>query len=150
MESIEYFKKNFSSVPVHVPILVVANFRDLSEEWVISESELESLVNHCALNEEPGKKAEEAEAAAMSPMSPKMEDGSEKTGIDSRSFRTLVDEVYHERRRVIKLVQTSLLERFGLQVLLEIWLDIVYLSLPDDSVFHLADFAVGDPANCMK
>ena len=46
MESVEYFKKNIESVPTHIPVLVIANFRDRGDQWKISASEIRSLIEH--------------------------------------------------------------------------------------------------------
>ena len=104
LDSIEYFKQNVTSVPIHIPILVIANFRDQFDAWKISPAELQSLIDdYSQLPSLPESESHDPPQPAelLSELS---------------SFGTMLGELYEGRRRVIKLIETSMLEKFGLHV----------------------------------
>lgn len=130
----EYFKKNIEAVPNHIPILVIANFRDVQAQWKISSSQIRTLVEEFESvppadkeNAEPDKKAAEslpadnsnppsdanAESASTSaPTETAKEDPEPKV---SDCFMGVAGDFLH-RRRMIKFIETSFLEKFGLHV----------------------------------
>lgn len=106
LDSIEYFKQNITDVPIHIPVLVIANFRDQFSDWKVTSSDLEKLINEYT----------------QSPLSPDGEAVPSSASGDvllssPKEFGTMVGEVYKGRRRVIKLIETSFLEKFGLHVI---------------------------------
>ena len=104
LDSIEYFKQNVTSVPIHIPILVIANFRDQFDAWKISPEELQSLIDdYSQLPSLP-------ESESHDPPQP-----SELLS-ELSTFGAMLGELYEGRRRVIKLIETSMLEKFGLHV----------------------------------
>lgn len=91
-------------MPIHIPILVIANFRDQFDAWKISPEELQSLISeYVQLPSDPESESHDASVQALLPS-------------ELSSFGTMVGEVYEGRRRVIKLIETSLMEKFGLHV----------------------------------
>lgn len=103
MESVEYFKQNISSVPVHIPVLVVANFRDVRDDWKVSTEELQQIIEQHIINE--GNK----DVISFDP-------NLDNQDSNDHQFQIIMGEVYSGRRRVIKLIETSFLEKFGLHV----------------------------------
>lgn len=96
------------SVPIHIPVLLVANFRDVHDDWKISSDELKTLITQYCTKEstEEEKTAEEK----------KNDCDMDNIISEENQFRTLMSEVYSGKRRVIKYVETSFLEKFGLHV----------------------------------
>ena len=157
MESVEYFKKNIESVPAHIPILVIANFRDVEDQWKISASEIRSLIEQYESvptkdpksvvsgdEEAPAEEGKESAAIAKDAISvlkdeskpDEVKTGSletEETDATSKEkpsaqmlreefdlqasdrFKGVVEE-FLRRPRVIKYIETSFLEKFGLHV----------------------------------
>lgn len=134
----EYFKKNIEAVPNHIPILVIANFRDVQDQWKISSSQIRALVEEFESvppadkeNAEPDKKdAESLPADNSNPAS----DANGNANVESAStsiptetakedpepkvsdcFMGVAGDFLH-RRRMIKFIETSFLEKFGLHV----------------------------------
>ena len=105
LDSIEYFKQNITDVPIHIPVLVIANFRDKFCDWKVTPSDLEKLINEYTQSplSPDGEAASSSPSGDVLPSSPK-------------EFGAMVGEVYKGRRRVIKLIETSFLEKFGLHV----------------------------------
>ena len=91
-------------MPIHIPILVIANFRDQFDAWKISPEELQSLIDD--YTQLPSQPESESRDSQQHPALPS----------ELSTFGTMVGEVYEGRRRVIKLIETSLMEKFGLHV----------------------------------
>lgn len=104
LDSIEYFKQNVTSVPIHIPILVIANFRDQFDAWKISPAELQSLIDD--YSQPPSLPESESHDLPQLAELPS----------ELSTFGTMLGELYEGRRRVIKLIETSMLEKFGLHV----------------------------------
>ena len=98
------------SVPIHIPVLLIANFRDVYDDWKISSDELKKLITqYCIKESNEDKKEGEVEEIDNCSMNSMVS--------EENQFSTLMSEVYSGKRRVIKYVETSFLEKFGLHVI---------------------------------
>ena len=102
LDSVEYFKQTIVSVPMHIPVLVIANFRDVQGDWKISTEELQTVIDAYKVN------AMEDSTSSTASMD-------EFLSVEQQ-FKKIMHEVYSGNRRVIKLIETSFLEKFGLHV----------------------------------
>ena len=98
------------SVPIHIPVLLIANFRDVYDDWKISSDELKKLISQYCIRESNEEKKEEEEEEEIDNCS------MNSMISEENQFSTLMSEVYSGKRRVIKYVETSFLEKFGLHV----------------------------------
>lgn len=106
------------SVPIHIPVLLIANFRDVQADWKISSDELKKLISqYCIRESNEEKKEEEEEEIDNCSMNSMIS--------EENQFSTLMSEVYSGKRRVIKYVETSFLEKFGLHVLYWLFLSTI-------------------------
>ena len=134
----EYFKKNIEAVPNHIPILVIANFRDVQGQWKISSSQIRALVEEFESvppadkeNSELDKKdAESLPADNSNPASDANADANAEPTSTSAPAETAKEDPeskvsdcfmgvagdFLHRRRMIKFIETSFLEKFGLHV----------------------------------
>ena len=116
----EYFKKNIETVPSHIPILVIANFRDVQAEWKISSTEIRVLVEELESIPPPNKENVETDKAVAESLPTDNSAPAENTKENSDSkvsncFMGVAGDFLHHRR-VIKFIETSFMEKFGLHV----------------------------------
>lgn len=85
-------------------MLVIANFRDVQADWKISTEELQKLVDElCILN--PNSSSSDSRDSSMDEF------------IQAESqFNQMMRDIYSGTRRIMKLIETSFLEKFGLHV----------------------------------
>lgn len=89
------------SVPMHIPVLVIANFRDVQGDWKISTEELQTVIDAYKVNTDDAASSTASMDEFIS---------------EEQQFKKIMHEVYSGNRRVIKLIETSFLEKFGLHV----------------------------------
>lgn len=109
LDSVEYFKDNIDAVPTHIPVLVIANFRDVRDDWKISTEELQTVINSHIMNGNSDIEENQQETKEREMMIDDIIN-------EDNQFKTIMGQVYSGKRRVIKLIETSFLEKFGLHV----------------------------------
>lgn len=90
-------------------MLVIANFRDVRDDWKISTEELQAVINSHIMNDNCSTEENHEETQEREMM---MDDIIN----EENQFKTIMGQVYSGKRRVIKLIETSFLEKFGLHV----------------------------------
>lgn len=90
-------------------MLVIANFRDVRDDWKISTEELQAVINSHIMNDNYSTEENHEETQEREMM---MDDIIN----EENQFKTIMGQVYSGKRRVIKLIETSFLEKFGLHV----------------------------------